>query len=168
MPCLQCCKPISLSVCLSSVYTFPSDITNNMYRRRGRGGNIGLFLLAMQFARTGLHTIPIVTLIVCGVNIGIYMFNPLHLSIQEVCILPFLIVHELSISRLLLAAYYHADDMHLVFEKLTHTLRLSPHIHTTHKHNNLIIIINFSLYNIFLSTVLQHRLLYMERPSTGA
>lgn len=80
-----------------------------------RGSNFGLLLLFYQIARVGLDNIPPATLLFLAVNVIVHLVNPLHLGLHDVCIGAFQVIYGMEVQRLLLAAFYHLDDIHLYY-----------------------------------------------------
>jgi len=96
-----------------------------MYNPRRRGGVPGLaiWLLLMQMMRVGFDRIPPVTLVTIigqvlihlrGV-VGLLQLIKLPSSIGSVCVSALHTWYRDDWRRLVLAAFYHADDMHLYF-----------------------------------------------------
>lgn len=86
-------------------------------RRRG-GNNAGLILLALQVAQIGFDKIPPVTLIVGAINVLLHYVDT-RLSIYDVCIGAGMVWHRLDLRRLLLASFFHLDDMHLYYNMVS-------------------------------------------------
>ena len=86
-------------------------------RRRG-GNNAGLILLALQVAQIGFDKIPPVTLIVGAINVLLHYVDT-RLSIYDVCIGAGMVWHRLDMRRLLLASFFHLDDMHLYYNMVS-------------------------------------------------
>lgn len=76
---------------------------------------MGLILLLIQVARVGLEHIPPVTLFVGALNVLLHYVDVLPLSVYDVCIGAGAVWHHRDLRRLLLASYYHLDDMHLYY-----------------------------------------------------
>jgi rhomboid domain-containing protein 1 len=88
-----------------------------MYRQRG-GGNAGLLFLILQIAQIGLDKIPPVTLVVGAINVLVHYFDT-KLSIYDVCIGASMVWNHLDLRRLVLASFFHLDDMHLYYNMVS-------------------------------------------------
>ncbi|KAK7483198.1 hypothetical protein BaRGS_00025602 [Batillaria attramentaria] len=89
-----------------------------MFRGRQRGGgNLGVLLLGAQMMNMGLENIPPVTLALVAGQVAIFLnLLPQYFpSAHNVCMSSYLVWHRGDWRRLLLAVFYHADDMHLYF-----------------------------------------------------
>lgn len=86
-----------------------------MYRRGRNSSNFGLMLLILNVAQIGLENIPPATLGFLAINTLIFYFNPLQHSLGQVCIGAFEVLRRYEVHRLLLAAFYHVNDMHLYY-----------------------------------------------------
>lgn len=86
-------------------------------RRRERGSNLGLLLLASQLIQVGFDNIPPITLAVLGLNIYLFLFPAAPL--MQACVS---VDHAYKLKdwrRLLLSPLHHADDMHLYFNMVS-------------------------------------------------
>jgi len=97
-----------------------------MYNPRRRGGAIpglAIWLLFMQMMRVGFDRIPPVTLVtIIGQvlihlrhTVGSLRWVKLPSSIGHVCVSALHTLYREDWRRLFIAAFYHADDMHLYF-----------------------------------------------------
>ncbi|XP_077988013.1 rhomboid-related protein 4-like [Glandiceps talaboti] len=89
-----------------------------MYGRR-RAEGIGIFLLALQVMRVGLDNIPPVTLATLAANTAIFLRILKVPGIRSVCISAREVWYRSDWSRLLLAPWFHASDMHLYFNMVS-------------------------------------------------
>lgn len=86
-------------------------------RRRERGSNLGLLLLASQLIHVGFDNIPPVTLAVLGINAYLYLFPAAPL--MKACVSVDQAYRLKDWRRLLLSPFHHADDMHLYFNMVS-------------------------------------------------
>jgi len=92
-------------------------------RRRGAVPGLAIWLLLIQMMRVGFDRIPPVTLVtIIGQvlihlrhTVGLLRQIKLPLSIGDVCVSALHTWYRDDWRRLILAAFYHADDMHLYF-----------------------------------------------------
>jgi len=96
-----------------------------MYNARRRGGvpGLGVWLLLIQLMRVGFDRIPPVTLVSIVAQVLIHLRHVVGLlrwiklpsSIGDVCVSALHTWYRDDWRRLIFAAFYHADDMHLYF-----------------------------------------------------
>ena len=90
------------------------------YGRR-RSAGLGVFLLAAQILQMGVQHIPPVTLGIVAANASVYLgllrrFRLIRVpSIKEACVSAFHVWHKGQWSRLIWAAFLHADEWHLYY-----------------------------------------------------
>ncbi|KAK3737301.1 hypothetical protein RRG08_067367 [Elysia crispata] len=91
-----------------------------MNRRRG-GGNLGVLLLGAQLMSFGLEHVPPATLALIAGQSAIFLdFVPKFFrSANSVCISSYLVYHHQDWRRLILAQFFHGDDMHLYFNMVS-------------------------------------------------
>lgn len=90
-------------------------------RGRQRGSNLGVLLLGAQLMNMGLENIPPVTLALVAGQVAIFLnLLPQYFpSAHGVCMSSYLVWHRGDWRRMLLAVFYHADDMHLYFNMVS-------------------------------------------------
>ena len=92
-------------------------------RRRGAAPGLAIWLLLFQMMRVGFDRIPPVTLVTIIGQVLIHLRHTVGLlrqiklpsSIGDVCVSALHTWYRDDWRRLILAAFYHADDMHLYF-----------------------------------------------------
>ncbi|GFR92752.1 rhomboid-related protein [Elysia marginata] len=91
-----------------------------MNRRRG-GGNMGVLLLGAQLMNFGLQYIPPATLALIAGQSAIFLdlLPQFFRSANSVCISSYLVYHHQDWRRLILAQFFHGDDMHLYFNMVS-------------------------------------------------
>eukprot|EP00245_Coleochaete_scutata_P000706 TRINITY_DN1081_c0_g1_i1.p1 TRINITY_DN1081_c0_g1~~TRINITY_DN1081_c0_g1_i1.p1 ORF type:complete len:326 (+),score=39.40 TRINITY_DN1081_c0_g1_i1:244-1221(+) len=94
-------------------------------RGRGGGGNYWVWIMALQSAAQflQLNHRPPVTLGLIAANLAIY-FRPFDLDVllpatERVCLWPRLILRDKDLVRLMMSAWYHADDTHIVYNMIS-------------------------------------------------
>lgn len=87
-----------------------------MFQRRRRAPGVGLLLLIGQLYSIGFNRIPPVTLSFIGINVAVYLrlLNNLP-SRGKACVSAHHVWYYGEWKRLILAAFYHSDDLHLYF-----------------------------------------------------
>ncbi|RUS74613.1 hypothetical protein EGW08_017617 [Elysia chlorotica] len=91
-----------------------------MNRRRG-GSNLGVLMLGAQLMNVGLEHIPPATLALIVGQAAIFLdFVPKFFrSANSVCISSYLVYHNQDWRRLILAQFFHGDDLHLYFNMVS-------------------------------------------------
>eukprot|EP01083_Nonionella_stella_P174360 604173_1 len=79
-----------------------------------RNDMLPLLLLFGQLQEIGLNRIPPVTLIFFAINVAVH-FMATHIPLSEVCIRPISIIQYGQYERLVLSAFFHADNWHLYY-----------------------------------------------------
>ncbi|XP_005106015.1 rhomboid-related protein 4 [Aplysia californica] len=92
-----------------------------MVNHRRGGGNLGVMLLAAQMMNMGLEHIPPVTLalVVGQAAIFLDLFPRQFPSPHAICMSSYLVYEHHDWQRMILAAFYHASDMHLYFNMVS-------------------------------------------------
>ena len=91
-----------------------------MVLRRQGGLGFGVLLLASEVYRTGLGNIPPVTLGFLAFNCAIYMkILRVVQHVSEACVSYKFVWKMKQCRRLLLASFFHIDDMHLYFNMVS-------------------------------------------------
>ncbi|CAH1781535.1 unnamed protein product [Owenia fusiformis] len=92
-------------------------------QRRSRGQGMGLMLLALQLLSVGFDKIPPTTLSTILANVAIYLklfrIPWLPTSLGGVCVSIVNVWYRQEWMRVLLAAFYHADDWHLYYNMVS-------------------------------------------------
>eukprot|EP00897_Mesotaenium_endlicherianum_P000506 jgi/Mesen1/10456/ME000082S09963 len=93
-------------------------------RRHGRG-NPMVYIMAIQglLKFVELRHKPPVTVALILANVAIYMrlgvLNKLLPSTRQVCLNPQLVLQTMDLKRLMLSAFFHLDDTHLIYNMLS-------------------------------------------------
>lgn len=92
------------------------DCIGAMFQRRRRAPGIGLLFLIGQLYNIGFDRIPPVTLSFIGINVAVYLrlLNNLP-SRGKACVSAHHVWFSGDWRRLVLATFYHSDDLHLYF-----------------------------------------------------
>lgn len=87
-----------------------------MFQRRRRAPGIGLLFLIGQLYNIGFNRIPPITLSFIGINVAVYLrlLNNLP-SRGKACVSAHYVWFSGDWRRLILATFYHSDDLHLYF-----------------------------------------------------
>ena len=89
-------------------------------RRQGGALGLGVFLLASEVFRTGITNIPPVTLVFLALNSAIYLrILRVVKHVGDACVSFNYVWKMRQWRRLLLASFFHLDDMHLYFNMIS-------------------------------------------------
>ena len=85
--------------------------------RRPRNANPFVMVMLFQAFRRAMDEKVFVTLALAGFQAALFFFgdDPRVPGIHEICLLPAAIIYGKEFQRLILSAFWHADDMHLYF-----------------------------------------------------
>eukprot|EP01083_Nonionella_stella_P258443 883384_1 len=86
-----------------------------MSRRSRQHNPFFLFLLFRELFQNG--NIPLATLLILGVNIGGHLF--FDIPLDEVCLMPVMVVEWRHWAPVLVSSFIHADDTHLYYNMIS-------------------------------------------------